>query len=353
MSTDATARLDRIAERYAAKPAVSEMSIAADQPRSGVTWRWGSADRPYFIASITKLFTAAVTMQLRSEGAITLDTCVADVLGVQTLQGLVVHDGIDYAAQITVRQLLAQTSGIPDVYEQRGADGTALAERVLDEDRYLSFDEMLELARQLPSPIAPGQAGKAHYSDTNYQLLGRVVETCTAEHFETAVRRRVIEPLGLHSTWHFTLDTLDRYDEVAPVLQGRRRFRIPGALASSLPDGSIVSTAADQLRFLRAFTNGELFPKAYLDEMTALWNRLIGDGDFGPLRYGVGLMRFTLPRWQTLFIRLPAMIGHSGSLGTVLYHAPESDLYVAGTVNQTTPRSLPYPLLARLSMVLR
>ncbi|HLR93702.1 MAG TPA: serine hydrolase, partial [Jiangellaceae bacterium] len=106
MSTDAITRLDRIAERYAAKPAVSEMSIAADQPRSDVTWRWGATDRPYFIASITKLFTVAVIMQLRSEGTITLDTRVADLLDEQTLQGLVVHDGIDYAARITVRQLL-------------------------------------------------------------------------------------------------------------------------------------------------------------------------------------------------------------------------------------------------------
>lgn len=47
------------------------------------------------------------------------------------------------------------------------------------------------------------------------------------------------------------------------------------------------------------------------------------------------------------------MIGHSGSLGTVLYYAPEIDLYVAATVNQTHPRSLPYPLLARILMAVR
>jgi|SRR5690625_1324464 len=351
MSTDAITRLDRIAERYAAKPAVSEMSIAADQPRSDVTWRWGATDRPYFIASITKLFTVAVIMQLRSEGTITLDTRVADLLDEQTLQGLVVHDGIDYAARITVRQLLAQTSGIPDYFEQPGPDGTSLADRLHEEDRFWSFEELLQRTRELSSPFPPGRPGQAHYSDTNFQLLGRIIETCTGESVETAVRRRVLEPLGLQYTWHVTLDTLDRYDEVTPVYRNRQQLQIPATLASSPADGGIVSTTADQLRFLRAFLSGELFPQEYLDEMTARWNTLTGD--FGPLRYGVGLMRFTLPRWQTLFIRLPAMIGHSGSLGTVLYHAPESDLYVAGTVNQTTPRSLPYPLLARISMVLR
>lgn len=327
------------------------MSIAVDQPCSGFTWSWGPTDRPYFIASVTKLFTTAVTMQLRSEDAFTLDTPVAHILDEQTLHGLVVHDGVDYATKITVGQLLAHTSGIPDYYEQPGADGIALADRILEEDRFWSFEELLEQSRQLPSPFIPGHPGIAHYSDTNYQLLGLVIETCTGERVDAAVRHRVIDPLGLRHTWHFTPDTLDRYDEVAPVHRTRRPLRIPAALASSPSDGSIVSTAADQLRFLRAFVSGELFPKPYLDGMTAQWNRL--DAHFGPLRFGVGLMQFTLPRWQTLFMHLPAMIGHSGSFGTVLYHAPDSDLYVAGTVNQTTPRSLPYPLLARISMALR
>lgn len=351
MSADVTARLDRIAARFAAKPAVSEMSFAVEQPRGSLAWSWGSTDRPYFIASITKLFTVAVTMQLRSQGTFTLDTLVADILGEQTLHGLVVHDSIDHATRVTVRHLLSQTSGIPDYFEQAGADGTALADRMLDEDQFWTFEELLQRARQLPSPFIPGQPGRAHYSDTNYQLLGRVVEMCTGERFETAVRHRVIDPLGLQHTWHFTLDTLDRYDEVAPVFRSRQRLRIPETLASCPPDGSIVSTTTDQLRFLQAFTLGELFPEAYLDEMTAQWNRLTSG--FGPLRYGVGLMRFALPRWQTLFMRLPAMIGHSGSFGTVLYYAPESDLYVAGTVNQSRPHSLPYPLLARSSMILR
>ncbi len=351
MSTDVTVRLDRIAARHAAKSAVSELSFAVEQPGSGLVWSCGPADRPYFIASITKLFTVAVTMQLRSEGAFALDTPVAEILGEQTMQGLVVHDGLDYAAKITVRQLLAHTSGIADHYEDRDADNVCLADRLADEDRFWSFEELLQLTRRLPSPFVPGQPGRAHYSDTNFQLLGRVAEICDGERFDTVVRRRIIEQLGLQHTWHLTLDTQDRYEAVAPVFRKRRRLKIPLTLASSLPDGGVVSTTTDQLRFVRAFTSGELFPSAYLDEMTAQWNRL--SSSFGPLRYGLGLMRFALPRSQTLFMRLPTMIGHSGSFGSVLYYAPTSDLYIAGTVNQTHPRSLPYPLVARILMALR
>ncbi len=351
MSADVAVRLDRVASRHAAKATVSELSFAVEQPRSGLVWSFGPADQPYFIASITKLFTVAVTMQLRSEGAFALDTPVAEILGEQTLHGLVVHDRLDYATKITVRQLLSHTSGIADHYEDADADGASLADRIVDEDRFWSFEELLQLTCRLPSPFVPGQPGRAHYSDTNYQLLGRVAEICDGERFDTVVRRRIIDRLGLQHTWHLTLDNHDRYEAVAPVFHGRRRLQIPLTLASSLPDGGIVSTTTDQLRFLRAFTSGELFPSAYLDEMSAQWNRL--SSSFGPLRYGIGLMRFRLPRSQTLFVRLPTMIGHSGSFGSVLYYAPEPDLYIAGTVNQTQPRSLPYPLVARILMTLR
>ncbi|MDV3219990.1 serine hydrolase domain-containing protein [Intrasporangium sp.] len=346
-----SARLDRIAGRYAAKPAVSRMSFAVSQPRRRFAWTFGAAEQPYFIASITKLFTVAVIMQLRHEGAIGLEDPVADVLGTELLRGLVVHDGVDYASVITIRQLLSQTSGIPDYYEQHGPDGSPLAEQMLTDDRFWSFEELLERARELPSPFTPDASGRAHYSDTNYQILGRIVETCTGMSFVDSVRRRIMGPFDLQHTWHLTRENLDRYDEVTPVLRRRRRLQIPATLASGPSDGSIVSTTADQLRFLRAFMSGELFPKTYLAEMTEQWKRLTTD--FGPLRYGTGLMRFTLPRWQTLPARMPAMVGHSGSFGTVLYHAPDIDLYVAGTVNQTSPRHLPYPLLARITTTLQ
>jgi CubicO group peptidase (beta-lactamase class C family) len=63
-----SARLDRIAARYAAKPGVSLMSLAVEQPSTGFSWSHGDTGRPYFVASITKLYTVAMVMQLRDEG---------------------------------------------------------------------------------------------------------------------------------------------------------------------------------------------------------------------------------------------------------------------------------------------
>jgi len=345
-SGDLSRRLDRLAGRYARKPAVGGLSLAVAHPPTGFAWSW-AADRPYFVASITKLFTAALIMQLRAEGRLTLETRAIDILGPATMRGLAVIDGADRSAEVTVGQLLAHTSGIPDYFELRAADGTSVAERMLIRDEFWEFDALLQRARELPSPFAPGTPGRAHYSDTNYQLLGRLLELCTDDSFEHLVRTRIIDPLGLSATWLFTRDTLDRYDAVASVRHGRRHLWIPRTMASFAPDGGIVSTAEDQVEFLRAFLSGGLFPARYLAEMTAQWNSALGGAV--PLQHGVGVMRFSLPRWQSFPLHVPDMIGHAGAFGSVLFADLESGLLIAGTVNQMRPRRLPYPLLARIA----
>ncbi|WP_100448533.1 serine hydrolase domain-containing protein [Glycomyces xiaoerkulensis] len=351
MSPSLSAKLDRIATRYAAKPAVSAMSLAIEQPSTGFTWRYGDTGRPYFVASITKLYTTAMIMQLRDEEALTLDTRVADLLGEDTMRGLNTHGGHDHGTAITVRELLAQTSGIPDYFEQQHPDGTTFLDDMLRADDAWTLDDLLERARRLPSGFAPSTPGKAQYCDTNYQLLGRVIEVVGTGSYHHAIRNRIIEPFGLRDTWLFTPHTLDRYGEVATIRHGRAPMHIPKSIASFPPDGAVVSTAGDQLRFLRAFIGGELFPAKYLAEMTARWNPVFSR--FDPIEYGTGIMRFRLPRWQSPFTSVPTMIGHSGAFGSVLFHIPERDLYIAGTVNQMRPRRLPYPLLLRLVAQLR
>lgn len=280
----------------------------------------------------------------------TLRTRVADVLGPEVVRGLVVYDGVDHGETLTVEHLLTQTSGVPDYFEQPGDDGRSLAELVGVEDRAWSFEELVDRARQARSPFPPDLNGPAHYSDTNFQLLGRIVEVLEGADLVSVARRRVLGPLGLRDTWFVTPDRLDELDRVAPVRRGADVVSAPLMLTSFAADGGLVSTTADQLTFLQAFVGGELFPATALAEMTARWRRLPG---FGPLRYGQGVMQFALPRWQSLGARVPPMIGHSGSFGSVLYHCPQTGTFVAGSVNQTQPRSLPYPLLARLALTAR
>jgi CubicO group peptidase (beta-lactamase class C family) len=347
-SPEIVASLDRIATRYAAKQQVSELTIAIDQPATGLSWSHGRDDRPYFVASITKLFTAAIVMQLRHEGVLSLDAAAADVLGAKVMRGLVVHDGKDLGARVTIRELLSHTSGVPDYFEDMRADGgTALAD-MLRADTAWTFEDLLDMARSARRRPPPG---RSHYSDTNFQLLGRIVETLTSSTFDQALTDRILRPLALDATWLFTPQTADRYDEVMPVRHGRSTLRLPRSIASFPYEGAVVSTTPDQLRFLRAWIGGELFPRSYVAESTERWRSVFSP--LVPLSYGVGIMRFALPRWQAPFGSPPPMIGHTGAFGSVLFHVPEHDLYVAGTVNQMVPRHLPYPLLARLTTQLR
>lgn len=60
------------------------------------------------------------------------------------------------------------------------------------------------------------------------------------------------------------------------------------------------------------------------------WNKL-----FFPIQYGFGLMRVKLPRWMTLLRKTPELIGHSGASGSFAFYAPEPDIYLVGSFNQT------------------
>lgn len=283
-------------------------------------------------------------MQLRRAGRIDIDRPATQYLAPDIMAGIHVLRGIDSSARVTVRDLLAHTSGIADYFEQKRNDGGTTFERALAQDFSWSFADVLRITKEQMSPrFAPSSPGRAAYSDTNYQILGALIEAVTGETWEDAVRRRVIEPLGLVGTYPFTHATVERYDNVAAMLYGRLPVRIPLAMASVRADGGMVSTAADGLTFLKAFIGGAIFSRSDLEEMTGHWRHL-----FVPLEYGVGVMRFALPRWLSPLRRIPPMIGHSGASGAVLFYAPDLDLFVSGTVNQIRKRSLSCQVMVRL-----
>lgn len=174
------------------------MSFAIEQPTTGFTWGYGDIHQSFFIASITKLYTVAMIMQLREEKALTLDTRAAELLGEEMMRGLNVRDGHDHGPAITVRELLSHTSGLPDYFEQKHPDGTTVLSNMLRADQMWTFEDLAERVRAMPSPFAPSTPGRALYSDLNYDLLGRIIEVVTSSSYADAICKRVIEPLGLH-----------------------------------------------------------------------------------------------------------------------------------------------------------
>ena len=146
------------------------------------------------IASITKMFTATLILQLADEGRIGLDQTVQSILADVDLSGLHVVKGVDFGARLTVRQLLHQTSGLADYYESDLA--VNLKQNI---DLSYGLDDVLRMTTALPPQAAP-DSGKSYYSDTNYQLLGAVIEAVTGQPFEQAMQSRICRPLGLKDT---------------------------------------------------------------------------------------------------------------------------------------------------------
>ena len=156
-----------------------------------------------------------------------------------------------------------------------------------------------------------------------------------------AVQERICAPLDLTRTALFAV-ARESDGQTLPVWHKGQRLAIPGILSSMGPDGGIVSDTGDLMTFLRAFTEGRLF---HPEEASALhqWRKM----QF-PLQYGGGLMRFRLPGWMTLWRPSPELIGHSGASGSFAYHAPEPDVLLVGTFNQTDAPKRPFSFMLRV-----
>ena len=206
-------KLDGIAQRCAARTDCNAVQFALASPSRGWSWAWTApaSPRQFFIASATKLYVSALVMQLRRAGRIDIDRPATQYLAPDIMAGIHVLRGIDSSARVTVRDLLAHTSGIADYFEQKRNDGGTTFERALAQDFSWSFADVLRITKEQMSPrFAPSSPGRAAYSDTNYQILGALIEAVTGETWEDAVRRRVIEPLGLVGTYPFTHATVER-----------------------------------------------------------------------------------------------------------------------------------------------
>lgn len=350
---DLQERLQQLADRQVAQGRVHNivLGIQSADSRNYAVAAAGQAnprgpvamtpDTPYYLASITKMYTATVIMKLTGSGSVDLRAPISAYLDTGLISGVHVLDGTDYVDQISVSRLLDQTSGLADYFEGKPKGGVSLVEDLQQgRDRALSIEDIVEIIRPLRPEFAPGAGGgrKAHYSDTNYALLGAIIEAVTGAPVADSFQEMIFGPLGLAATYVF--DHTRDQPPPAAMYSKDGVVEIPLAMSSFAPDGGVVSTADESLRFVRAIFGGDLLPEDQLAYMTRRWNRI-----FFPLQYGAGLMRFKMPRWMSPFKAPPELIGHSGSTGSFAFFNPERAVYVAGTVNQMDNPGRPYRLM--------
>ena len=344
MTDELSRRLQRVVEQAA--DGVDGVVVRLEQPGREFSWSASCGETgeatPFFIASTTKLYTAAIVRRLVERSMLSIDDRLIDRVAPGEVDGLHVHRAVDHTASITLRHLLAHTSGLPDYFsgrKQRRGEPSLDKQLRNNVDVSWNVSDAVRWARDDGALFAPGQGRRAFYSDTNYQLLGRVIEHATSTNYDQALEHEVIQPLGLNDTWLYT----DPADQRPLALRHRRQqLEIPNAMVSFGPDGGIVATSADLMRFLVSFHTGELFDPA-VDPLGGEYRRA-----FFPLQAGVGHMRFRLPRAMWLRGTPPDLRGHSGLSGAFAFVDVDSGTYLAGTVNDIAQPSRSFKLMLKL-----
>lgn len=321
ITEDVTERLNKIIDDICSNNNIYGMSYSIQSADGAFVWSHCAgemeADAQFALASVTKLYTTAIILKLSDDGEINLDDTIDQYLSNDIVDNLHIYEGVDYSHQITVRQLMSHTSGLPDYFTEDAGDRVNIEEYSTQvNDIYYDFNEILDRTKSMSPHFAPGTEGKAYYSDANFQLLGKIIENITQLELSEAYQEYIFTPLNIHNTYLYEKDM--KWD-IQPIEFTRGLDGRPLVNASEKSTGGLVSTINDNMIFLKAFFNGELFGVEHISEMKN-YNSI----QFYPMKYGTGLMQCN---WKY------ELIGHSGSLGTLAFYCPAKDIYIVGTVN--------------------
>lgn len=305
--------------------------LSVESGNSSLQWRGAAGDigvdSQFFIASVTKLYVTAVMLMLRAEGKLSLDDKMHTYFPEELIEGIHVLNGVDYTQDITIRHLLGNASGLPDYFFGGAADSL-----LKGDDRAWSLSEVLASVKKLTPKFKPGQKGKVNYSDTNYQLLGSIIEKITGMQMAEVFDAYLFQPLKLQHTYAYA-DVADKGP--TPMYYNDKQVWLPRYMASVTAEGGIVSTAEDVMIFLKAFFNGHFFPVELIDELKVDWRMILFPGQF---YFGLGLEKFWTPWLLSPFHPVGEVLGFWGQSGAFAFYNPSTDLYFTGTVNQLNGR---------------
>lgn len=288
--------------RYEGSGGYSNLAKKENMPVDGAFW----------IGSITKMFTAAVTMQLVEEGMLTLEDPLEMWLPDISKQ-------LPYGDEITIRNLLSHSSGVYNYVNNAAFWGLINQSIIIDEENGTISSECWEVDPHFvletsvfgeEASFRPGH--DMEYSNTGYILLGMVIEEATGSQLVDEYHKRVLDPLGMVNTYLDCYEpaAVDRVHGYNVGFKGNTSYdtidyHVPFAAA----DGGMVSTAPDLATFGRMLFSAQLFENP--DTLATMLERQTGN-------YGLGIFVN-----QQADIKYWGHTGHAIGYTSLLYYLPD------------------------------
>ena len=287
-------------------------------------------NQPNHMASLGKLFTATVISILHEKGLLDFNDYISKYLEGDIMNRLHVFKGKDYSGQITIRHLLMQTSGLNDVFYH-------LWKKILNEPGFRTTpkDAILWGKEHLKPVAVPGK--RHFYTDTNYYLLGLIIERITNKPFHVVMHEYIFNPLGMRHAYLYGFskpEITSEYPVAKLYIKEHDILTIDGMHQIDYAGGSVIAPLEEYLMFIKALVNEKIIKKETLSKMISddIWKGFPTVG----FRYGYSIWKpVTIP------VILPSEYncwGCVGVTGAFMFYHPGTESFIIGTFNDFSYR---------------
>ncbi len=295
--------------------------------------------QPVHLASVGKLFTATIISLLFERGKLDFNDHISKYLDAELMSRLHFYKGMDYSDKITVRHLLMQTSGLNDVFYY-------LWKRMIQDRAFkITPREAVIWGKENLKPVAT--PGKKHfYTDTNYYLLGFIVENITGKKFHEVMHEFIFDPLGMQKSFMHGVSKANiesKYPAAKLYIKGIDVTSIEGVHLLDYAGGSVIAPLEDYLLFMKSLLTQKIIKLETL-------NRMIEDDismGFPTIGFRYGYSIWKLKNIPILVPKKYYCWGCVGVTGAFMFYHPITDSYIIGTFNDFAYRGKALEFMVR------
>jgi D-alanyl-D-alanine carboxypeptidase len=285
-------------------------------------------DQPNYMASVGKIFTSTLVSMFYEMGKLDFEDKINKYLDPDIILGLHIYKGRDYSNEIRIRHLLNQTSGLCDSF------WNLLQMFLKDPDFTTTPINAIKWGKEnMKSHFPPGT--KHFYSDTNYYLLGLILERISNKPFHELLSKYIFDPLDMNSSYMlgYSVPSIESTLPLAGFYaKGVDLSKVHGYPGLDYSGGGIVSIFQEYLVFMRALVENRILKKETIQKM-------IADKDSFNLSisYGYGIWMF-----KSIPLLLPESYycwGCAGATGAFMFYHPKTSSYIIGNFNDLSYKS--------------